>query len=358
MLRGVAVLLVFCYHSRGALLVSRFGWVGVDLFFVLSGFLVSGLLFSEYRVLGKVRPGVFLARRGFKIYPQFYLLLFVTLVAAYASRTPVSISHIAAELFFFQNYAVGLWSHTWSLGVEEQFYLALTLALVLLARRGGPNPFRCVPSSVAVIAAGVLMLRVLTWWLGGPISLYRSVAPAHLRVDTLLCGVFISYAYTFEKERLAAWARRWRSWLAPLSIALLAPITFMRREDPFMVTVGFSMAACSFALLLINVLHPEKPAVPGRGFRIIAALGRISYAFYLWHGPVISWTEQMVTLPAWLEFILTFAVSWLIAALTTALIEQPLLALRNRWFPACRSAAQADPRPEQRPIACPDPLSA
>ncbi len=78
-LRAVAVLLVFSRHSTGALLVSHLGWVGVDLFFVLSGFLVSGLLFREYQQDGQLLPGRFLIRRGFKIYPQFYLLVVVTI---------------------------------------------------------------------------------------------------------------------------------------------------------------------------------------------------------------------------------------------------------------------------------------
>lgn len=74
-LRAFAVLLVFCRHTEGTLLLSRFGWAGVDLFFVLRGYLVSGLLFREYQQTQTIRAGRFLVRRGFKIYPQFYLFL-------------------------------------------------------------------------------------------------------------------------------------------------------------------------------------------------------------------------------------------------------------------------------------------
>ena len=80
-LRAVAVILVlFRHHWVGIDVLQRIGWIGVDLFFVLSGFLVSGLLFSEYKRYGNIKAGQFLIRRGFKIYPLFYLSIFLTLI--------------------------------------------------------------------------------------------------------------------------------------------------------------------------------------------------------------------------------------------------------------------------------------
>ena len=162
-LRAVAVLLVFCYHSEAALLVSRFGWTGVDLFFVLSGFLVSGLLFKEYQATEQLRPGRFLLRRGLKIYPQFYFFIAASLAVACLQGAPPRMRQLAAELCFVQNYEPGMWSHTWSLGVEEHFYLLLTLVMVLLAKRGGTNPFRVLPRWIAGSCAAILVLRVITW---------------------------------------------------------------------------------------------------------------------------------------------------------------------------------------------------
>ena len=136
--------------------VQRFGsspglnihfWMGVDLFFVLSGFLVSGLLFSEYRNRGELRPWRFLARRGFKIYPGFYILLLASWLL-FARFVP----HInfLYEALFVQNYLARVWNHTWSLAVEEHFYIGLTILLWGLARfRGGKNPFNALPGLCA-----------------------------------------------------------------------------------------------------------------------------------------------------------------------------------------------------------------
>src|ERR1700690_1134530 len=162
-LRAAAVLLVFCCHSEGALLISRFGWTGVDFFFVLSGFLVSGLLFREYQATQQVRAGQFLLRRGLKIYPQFYFFIAVTYAAGWWQGNPPHMAQVGAEVAFVQNYVPGMWTHTWSLAIGEHFYLLLTVAIVCLARRGGANPFQALPGWIALTCALVLGMRILTW---------------------------------------------------------------------------------------------------------------------------------------------------------------------------------------------------
>src|SRR5277367_6483083 len=118
-LRCVAILLVLFHHGQITPLFSRAGWVGVDLFFVLSGFLISGLLFGEYRKKGSIQFQRFFIRRGFKIYPAFYFLLaFVALVELYR-HVFSSLTKYLHEVFFIQSYYPGIWSYTWSLAVEE-----------------------------------------------------------------------------------------------------------------------------------------------------------------------------------------------------------------------------------------------
>jgi len=343
-LRAVAILLVFCYHSEGALLISRFGWIGVDLFFVLSGFLVSGLLFREYRTTQQIRPGRFLLRRGMKIYPQFYFFIAASLAVACLQGHPPRGAQIAAELGFVQNYFPGMWSHTWSLGVEEHFYLLLTLVIVMLARRGGENPFRSLPRGIAAACLVVLALRIVTWKLHPRITDLIDVFPSHLRMDSLLIGVLIGYYHTFHDAALAHWMRRFAGWLPPLSILLLCPVTFLTREDPFMITIGFSLVACGFALLLLSVLYPVKPpASPSSAARAMARLGQVSYAFYLWHGPIIAACDGL-KISLELNMALSFAASLLMAFLTTRLIEVPVLRLRDRLTSSQRSIPALEPQ--------------
>ena len=120
LLRLVAVLLVLGAHFRevpsegGAWFRAwqRGGWIGVDLFFVLSGFLVSGLLFCEHQRTGRVEVGRFLVRRGWKIYPPFWLFIAFTLAIPFLFHqrppAPVTASAVTAELLFYQNYVSGL----------------------------------------------------------------------------------------------------------------------------------------------------------------------------------------------------------------------------------------------------------
>src|SRR2546423_1538207 len=160
-LRAAAIFLVLGNHV-GSLTSHRFpwlrnfveawirgGWVGVDLFFVLSGFLVSGLLFREYQRSGTLDVPRFLWRRGMRIYPAFWTLLLATWLGFRWFGLPhTSGNALLAELLFVQNYASGMWNHTWSLAVEEHFYVALPLALLALLwfGRGKQAPFaRVVP---------------------------------------------------------------------------------------------------------------------------------------------------------------------------------------------------------------------
>jgi peptidoglycan/LPS O-acetylase OafA/YrhL len=328
-LRGVAVLLVFCYHSSGV----WFGWIGVDLFFVLSGFLVSGLLFREYRSIEQVRPARFLLRRGLKIYPQFYFFIVSMLVVAHFQGNPPRFGQAAAELALVQNYATGIWGHTWSLGVEEHFYILLILIITLLARRGGANPFRLLPGWIAASCLIILNLRVLTWKLHPQISFYGNVCPSHLRIDSLLAGVLAAYYQTFRKEDLAAWMRRAGEWAPRASILLLSPVLFFDREHPFMVTIGFSLVSLGFLLLLLSVLHPVKRAgAPSLAARAIGRLAQVSYGFYLWHAAVLAYAPvHGASIP--LAMVATFGASLLLALVSTWLIEIPVLHWRDRWIP-------------------------
>ena len=330
-LRFAAVLLVLFRHLPGggpshASPLVRGGWVGVDLFFVLSGFLVSGLLFAEYRKTGRLRPLRFLTRRGWKIYPPFYALTTAAVLATLPRPYWWGAVH---ESVFLQNYLPGLWAHTWSLAIEEHFYLALALTLPLLARRGGPDPFRGVPWAVASVAVACLALRIWTASRHPTFDVYTHLHPTHLRIDSLAFGVLLSYLSHFRPAVFSRLARR------PLAIPgalLLAPAFVLTLgTDRFLHTFGFPAFALGSGCLLLAALAapPARPLAP------LAFLGRHSYSVYLWHLPARDWLlPALPPLPWHAQAVSYLVLSFGLGVLLARLIEVPALRLRDRLFPA------------------------
>jgi peptidoglycan/LPS O-acetylase OafA/YrhL len=140
------VFLVLARHTGIDNRVIQAGWVGVDLFFVLSGFLISGLLFDEYKRLGSIAFKRFMIRRMFKLYPAFYTMLIVNYFAESALGHVSSPAQYLTEATYLQNYLSPIWGHTWSLVVEEHFYILLPLFLLALIRLSSNGEIRSAPS--------------------------------------------------------------------------------------------------------------------------------------------------------------------------------------------------------------------
>lgn len=317
------------------------GWVGVDLFFVLSGFLVSGLLFAEYKSRGKLEVSRFYMRRAWKIYPPFFTLIVATIALQMLCGHPIPLSSLASECFFLQSYVPSLWNHTWSLAVEEHFYVLLPLVLALILRwnRDSPTPMRPVLTVAAVVAVASLALRVLNWYMR---PLYHHLThhfASHLRLDSMLFGVAISYAYHFHRDTFAWRFTLWRRTLFVGGGMLLAPAFVLRLEStPSIYTVGLSAFYFGSGMMLVGVLLSQLPL--RRSVALLAALGAYSYSIYLWHMPILVWGVPLVerVLGVQLEFGAVVAVyfggSFCLGIVMAKLVEVPALRLRDRWFPS------------------------
>lgn len=329
LLRGAAVLMVIVHHYPYFHFLYRITWVGVDLFFVLSGFLISGLLFNDWKKHGKLSIGRFFIRRGFKIYPAFYIFLLATLpimffIPEYRGQL---LPRFASEMFFLQDYIGPLWPHTWSLAVEEQFYILLPILLLVLSRIRRSSPqrgFALIPVISISLLIACLALRLRAQMqdpLQDPMEL---IAPFHFRADSLFLGVALGYWFNFHGESFRAFSR-W--WLLPASLALLVPLVIFGRQVqalPFVLTCN----TVAFALLLCWILPRERIRLP-----LIERIGFYSYSIYLWHAAITLLLRRALPFNL-LMFCVNIVVCCVVGAYMARAVERRVLALRDRLFPA------------------------
>lgn len=322
------------WTGRGFEILARGGWIGVDLFFVLSGFLVSGLVFRELDAGGRVQVGQFWLRRAFKILPSFWFyLLFVVLVTAWREGS-VPWGRWGVEMLFLQNYLPGLAGHTWSLAVEEHFYWILPVGLGVMFGRGRYGALPWVFLVICVMAMG------LRGWTAGALEYdHRThLYPTHLRLDALCCGVMLRH---FHQHASATWRRCldgmgvW-SWF--LVVLMLSPAFFVPLgSSRALMVFGLAGNFLGFALLISLVLRHGLPTqgLGGIWVRAMAKVGTWSYGIYLWHLEILGRLEHygMGKLPPELLWVLGLGASIGVGALVTQWIERPVLRMRDRFFP-------------------------
>ena len=351
-LRGVAIILVLFRHQKVFVFTTNMGWIGVDLFFVLSGFLVSGLLFQEYQKFGKVNPKRFLIRRGFKIYP-IYFLVYPLYVFTKDTVTPIG---IVGDLTFTQNYVTGWGSAlpaSWSLAVEEHFYIGLSLLLWwgiktnrirLLTMSPDKKKIPNLPQTIIGIMILCLLFRFASNYFL-PAQQIRNITMTHLRLDSLLCGVLIAYFFYFQYTTLAARFRSNRYALYAVMILGVAWTPFVIMVPSFFAkTIGFSLLCISFGILLLYFLLTEdintklnkvlsKPVVS-----IVSKIGYCSYSIYIIH-TFVNWAFLVIATRygfynIYAAFIITSIVTVLVGMFMTYKVEQYFLDLRNRFYPS------------------------
>ncbi len=364
-LRGIAILLVLGRHGDyihgggiGAIISNHWiwtGWTGVDLFFTISGFLVSGLLFVELARHGNIHAGRFLIRRGFKIYPSFYVFIAASLVTAIAAGQALTWQQIVSECLFIRNYWAPWIPHTWSLDVEEHFYFGLVLVLLVASRQGrmGWIPAIC-------LFVGILC-PLLRWDVAqsARFTYETHFFPTHLRIDELGWGVALSWAYHFHGARMARLCRVSAPWLLVLGIGAYLPSVVIQMEHTqfmyvwYPTLLGFG-GCCLVAFCLFTpwraprVLRPLLSAT--------ALIGGYSYTIYLWHMLAASWSDSARARLGFATDTIAANISYMILAIIVGiiashLVEAPALRFRNRVFPS-RSASAIGP-PSDGPLLPP-----
>jgi peptidoglycan/LPS O-acetylase OafA/YrhL len=339
-LRAVAVVAVLLYHLAVPWL--RGGFLGVDLFFVLSGYLITSLLVAEYRAAGTIHLGRFWARRVRRLLPA--ALLVILAVCGWAALTAPSdriwsVRHdalwtlgyaanwhfvLSGQSYFAQFSQPSPLLHTWSLAIEEQFYLVWPLlVLVALTLRRGRVWALAAAAVLGAAVSGVLMRH-----------LYQAADPSRVyygtdtRAHELLAGAVLALLVASPLgERLRPWLRRLAlpAGLAVLVAIVLVPDSWQWYYRGAALAFGFTAA-----VLVAGTQAGETATGAGRwlakalGWAPLAWLGRISYGLYLWHWPVYqALGERSGLRGAWLD-LARVVVSLALAVVSFYLVERPI----------------------------------
>ncbi len=341
-LRAVAVLLVVLYHA--GVPVIRGGFVGVDVFFVISGFVITSLLIREHQATGRISPLQFYARRARRILPAATLVVGVTIVSAHHWLGPVSGNTVASDARWTAAFAANIHfalegvsyagsqaapsplQHTWSLGVEEQFYLvwpALLFAAILVARG------RVIGRYVAV-GLGLVAVLSFGWcvWQTGSNATWAYFSPFTRAWELALGGLVAALRPTLA--RIGDGVRDAGSVLGLTGIAVSAVVLTSATVYP---GAAAALPAGSAAVLIACGVHRPNTAGRALSVTVLRWIGARSYSLYLWHWPLltIAATYAGHDLPL-LDNLGWAALALVAAALTYGVLENPIR--RSGWLGA------------------------
>lgn len=336
-LRALAITLVLIDHFR--IVHAPTGSMGVMIFFVLSGFLISSILLKEYRKSGTISLRNFYRRRAFRIFPTFYLCWILTTVVEllahqYYWKTSV------VSFFYMMDYGralaptslqpyLHLWI-SWSLAIEEKFYLLWPLLLlVLLKRRTGPAV------TLTFIILGQWIYRAILY-LGFHVNWFYCYSTFDMRADALLIGCLL--AILLEQEKTARpfswWLRqKWLSALPVVALTLLLVLPVVNRPLSLFL---WSVEPLIIAILLVQFVYWGAGAPAIWGSAPIRFLARISYALYLYH-PLATQIVFLFHIPH-----LGYSSAVLLLLMSVASyywIERPFMRMRENKRPGVLRAA-------------------
>ena len=334
-LRALAIIPVVLGHTFYTHIPG--GVIGVYLFFVLSGFLITGLLVDEYAVTGRISLRLFYMRRICRLIPAMVALLFLDLLLRrfYPSTCAFSwlktSAIVIADISNFFRIKLCMMGHTWSLSVEEQFYLFWPLVLMFLLRGNRRALVLGVP---ALLIAGSAILRV---WLFPRTNLIDVSAFTPALLDIILFG---SLAALIARRpvglRIASWASAWR---VP-EVVVVAMFSWFIFVDEKRFALHPEMAtgmAFGFALLILCMtFQPRKTRLAGLlESEVFQWLGKRSYGIYLYHFPIMWALEWLrvrgdVMNLCWVT-LLRVALSFLVADLSYRFLEMPFLKLKTHF---------------------------
>ena len=338
-LRGVAIILVLLSHAHVPLFDGAF--LGVDLFFVLSGFLITSLLLIEHQAQGRLQYWRFYRRRFFRLMPALALFL-----ASYCLFAPLLwpglddvYQDALVSLLYLADYGIAFFDspdtllHMWSLSVEEHFYLIWPPLLVLLLRSAKPG----------AVWRPLALLYVLSWlwrilWVVQGQQFYEIFFRFDTRASGLLAGALLA-ALMVEKPDFIHWLRArmpYAMWL-PLSMPLLMELGW---DNQAAMVWGITVVELAAIVVLVAVQQRAGLVYEMLSAPLLVRLGTLSYGIYLWHYPVVRYLRADYTWPV--VVVLGLIISTALAALSFYTLER--WAMRYRGGKGRAGASAGGPR--------------
>lgn len=289
LLRATAIVVVLVHHISQFLTgmpvfwqkTAALGAFGVDLFFVLSGWLIGGIYFREHQAMGRVQLARFWGRRWLRTMPPYYVVLLLSWLAVYVSRQQAFDTNF---LFFLQNYSPipRFFLVSWSLCIEEHFYIFLPLVLYVGLRFNA-----VIPTCIALIISSLLM-RLQVDTASFPAFGY-SLTATHLRLDGLSLGVLCAYVCYVRPVLWSPFSSTiiWLGYPAGVSALLLYFL-----DSPLMYSVGILALSLFFTGLLCQSVNAPDWSVSR--LRIVWAIAVSSYSVYLTHALAIHLTRRYI----------------------------------------------------------------
>ncbi|MCP4742333.1 MAG: acyltransferase [Actinomycetales bacterium] len=352
-LRAVAIIGVLLYHAGIDWMPG--GFLGVDVFFVISGFLITSLILEEYDRSGRINFSKFYLGRARRLLPAVAVLLIAVGLAVlifYQDALSAFREDALATVFYVNNWwyifvdqsyfeSVGrppLLKHLWSLSVEEQFYLIWPVFALLLMRSGGRPLVRRLALVLAI--ASTVWMAVLSIRNGYPVD--ADPSRAYFGTDSHSMGLLVGAALAtmWRPGRLSTQVPRGAQLIITgIGVASLAAVVgfylFVGEFTPWLYRGGFLALAFFTTALIAAVTHPASFLGPALGTGILRYIGRRSYGIYLWHWPIFMVTRPGIDVE-WSEpvtFVVRIALTLVIAELSYRLVEMPIRrgALGRAW---------------------------
>ena len=317
------------------------GFIGVDIFFVLSGFLITTILVQSHRSDLRIALKDFYVRRAFRLLPALSVLAlfcvgYALLIQA-GDKTVDTLKGVGYTILYVANWAqvppnppgIGPLSHAWSLSVEEQFYIVWPIFLMALLK------LRRKLTVIAILAALILASAVYTAYLwDAKVSYFRMYFGSDTRAQELLIGCvagLLFYWSAVPREGRAKRAFHTVSVVAVLGIGL--SIVLARYNEEFVYTGGFTLICLGTAALILDLVL--FPSFLSRCFEVrpLVWVGKVSYGLYLWHYPIFEASKRMFEgrISAVSYTIIGVAITVPVAAASYYFLEQPLLRLGRRY---------------------------